>query len=86
MPAPQASQISAKATQTKLPSTVSTGQITDIYETTKRRGSNNDDDTYETTDDVDDDVRGFYEIGSPYLTTDHFSMHSTVSEETAIRL
>jgi hypothetical protein len=44
MPTPLPSQRSAIATQTELPSTSSTGQITASYETRKRRSSSRGDD------------------------------------------
>ena len=73
MPAPQPSQRSAIATQTELPSTASTGQITDVYEIPKRRSSSStsEDDTYETSDDGDV-RRGFYEMANPYLKNRRF--------------
>ena len=57
----------AIATQRELPST---GEMSASYETPKRRISSGDDG--ETTDDDHDDVRGFYEIASPYLNNMRF--------------
>jgi hypothetical protein len=59
----------------EIPSTSSTSQITEVFETPKRRGSSSssvvieDNDNYETTGDVGEFGRGnFGERGSPYLT------------------
>ena len=64
----QPSPRSAIAIETALRSTASTGEMSASYETPKRRISSSGDD--ETTD--DDDVRGFYEIASPYLNNMRF--------------
>ena len=63
----QPSPRSAIAIETALRSTASTGEMSASYETPKRRISSGDDETTH-----DDDVRGFYEIASPYLKNMRF--------------
>ncbi len=46
------------------------GEMSASYEAPKRRISSSG--NAETTDNDDDDVRGFYEIGSPYLNNMRF--------------
>ena len=70
MPTTQPSPRSAIAIETALRSTASTGEMSASYEKPKRRISSSGDD--ETTDDDYDDVRGFYEIASPYLNNMRF--------------
>ena len=73
MPTTQPPPRSGIATQTELPSKVSTGEMSASYETPKSCiGSRGDDGTSETTDDDDNDVLGFYEIASPYLNNKRF--------------
>ena len=62
---------SAIATQTEPPST---DEMSDSYETPKRRiSSSGDDETKDDNDyDIYDDVRGVYEIASPYLNNMRF--------------